>query len=187
MPTVLVALGLLVAYNGWSHPRDRTLQPRQRFYGCLWTLARSSMQVEFLVVLSFASRCFSSDTPVVHFSQEPNINFQTPARPGINVGEGLRGCVPSEMWFIYLFIYLIRDIKFLIFFLREKVQPHRPRGLTCSFTDFERYYEVHTSQLAECFLSSSSRSEDWGMNLETQVSLNNETDASARQIHHAFE
>ena len=113
--------------------------------------------------------------------------FQTPVRPGIIVDEGLRGCAPSKSWFIYLFIYLIRDIKFLFFFLREKVQLHRPRGSICSFTDFERYYEVHSSQLSECFSSSSNRSEDWGMNLETPVSLNNEADVSARQTHHAFE
>ena len=121
--------------------QDRTLQPRQRFYGCLWTLDRSSMQVEFLIVLSFTSRCFSSDTPVFHFSQEPNINFQTPVRPGISVGEGLRGCAPSELQFIYLFIYLFntRYKISIFFFLREKVQPHRPRGSICTFTDFERY------------------------------------------------
>ena len=99
------------------------------------------MQDEFLVVLSFASRCFSSDTPVFHFSQEPNINFQTPVRPGISVGEGLRGCAPSELQFIYLFIYLFntRYKISIFFFLREKVQPHRPRGSICTFTDFERY------------------------------------------------
>ena len=116
------------------------------------------MYVEFLVVPSFTSRCFSTDTPVFHFSPEPN--FQTPVRQGII--EDYVDVLPlNRDLFIYLFIYLPNmRYKISIFFLRERVQPHRPRGSICSFTDFERYYEVHSSQLAECFSSSNSRSGD---------------------------
>ena len=39
-----------------------------------------------------------------------------------------------------------------------------------SLNYFERCYEVHSSQLVECFASSNSRSKDWEMNSDTSVS-----------------
>ena len=157
------------------------IQGTKGFYGCFLN-TRSIIHVGWVSGCSLL--CFEMFSS--KYSGFPL--FQTPVRPGIIVDEGLRGCAPSKSGFIYLFIYLFNTRnKISNFFLREKVQPHRPRGSNCSFTDFERYYEVHSSQLAECFSSSSSRSEDWGMNLETPVSLNNEADASARQTHHTFE